>query len=346
MNSLNIQNLTSTFIIAELSANHNQDFNIALETVKAAKEVGADAIKLQTYTADTLTLNCRKDYFKLKGTLWNGQYLHDLYQQAYTPWAWHKEIMDYAQSLGLICFSSPFDFSAIDFLETLDVPAYKIASPEIVDIPLIKYAASKGKPMILSTGLATLDEIEDAIQACRDTGNQDIALLKCTSSYPTPLEEVNLRTMVDFKTRFECEIGLSDHTLGHLVATNAVALGAKIVEKHFILDKNLGGPDAEFSLDKTEFKTLVDQIRATEKILGSVTYELTEKMKNARQFKRSLFVTKDIQAGEVLTAEHVRSVRPGYGMSPKYLDQVIGKKVTQNISFGEPLAEAFLETSQ
>ena len=328
-----------TFIIAELSANHNQDINIALQTIKAAREVGADAIKLQTYTADTLTLDCDSDYFKIQhGTIWDGQTLHSLYDEAHTPWEWHEELMTYARSLGLICFSSPFDYSAVDFLESLNVPAYKIASPEITDIPLIEYVAKKNKPVIISTGIATLADIELAVRTCHEVGNYEVILLKCTSSYPTPLNEVDLRTIPNLRETFKCPVGLSDHTMGHVVAGAAVALGARVIEKHFILDKNIGGPDASFSLDPAEFRALVDTIRNTEMALGTVNYDLTPKMVKIREFSRSLFVSHDANKGDIISASNVRSVRPGYGMHPKHLKNILGLNFSKNVQKGEPVS--------
>lgn len=327
-----------TFIIAELSANHNQDFDIAVKTIKAMKESGADAVKLQTYTADTITLECNNEYFQIKhGTIWDGTTLHKLYQQAYTPWDWQPKLKEYAESLGLICFSSPFDKSAVDFLEKMNVPAYKIASFEITDIPLIEYAASKGKPMIISTGIAELKDIELAVQTCRNTGNNDIILLKCTSSYPAPVDEANLATIPDITERFSVISGLSDHTLGISVPVAAVALGAKVIEKHFILDKSIGGPDAAFSLDKNEFSEMVNAVRDTEKSIGKVTYELTEKAKQSRKFCRSLFVVEDISEGELLSENNIRSIRPGYGLHPKYFYEVLGKQARNSIKKGTPL---------
>jgi pseudaminic acid synthase len=333
-----------TFIIAELSANHNQDINVALQTIKAAKEVGADAIKLQTYTADTLTLDCDTDYFKIRhGTIWDGQTLHSLYHKAHTPWEWHEELMAYARSLGLICFSSPFDYSAVDFLETLNVPAYKIASPEITDTPLIEYVAKKNKPVIISTGIATLADIELAIRTCREVGNDKVILLKCTSAYPTSLNEVDLQTIPNLKEKFKCPVGLSDHTLGCVVAGAAVALGARVVEKHFILDKNIGGPDASFSLDPNEFRTLVDTIRNTEMAIGSVNYDLTPKMLKIREFSRSLFVSHDAREGDIISRSNVRSVRPGYGMHPKHLKNIIGLSFSKDVRKGDPLSIAMVK---
>ncbi|WP_110456402.1 pseudaminic acid synthase [Shewanella algidipiscicola] len=328
-----------TFIIAELSANHNQQLDVALATVKAAKEAGADAIKLQTYTADTLTLDCDSDHFKVNhGTLWDGETLYSLYQKAFTPWEWHQEIMDYAKQLGLICFSSPFDPTAVDFLADLDVPAYKIASAEITDIPLIDYVARQHKPIIISTGIARLADIELAVETCRKAGNNEIIILKCTSAYPTPLDEVDLNTIPNIRSTFGCEVGLSDHTLGTTVVAAAVALGARVVEKHFILDKTLGGPDADFSLDPQEFTTLVTTIRDTEKALGTVNYALSPKLTKLRQFSRSLFITQDVADGSVISLDNVRSVRPGFGLHPKYLEQLLGKKFRGSHAKGTPLS--------
>ena len=328
-----------TFIIAELSANHGHSLANALATVRAAKACGADAIKIQTYTADTLTIDCNNEYFRIQsGTIWDGKTYYELYQEAYTPWEWHAAIQAEAQKEGLIFFSTPFDPTAVDFLETLAVPLYKIASFEITDIPLIEYAASKGKPMIISTGIATLADIEAAVQACRRVGNSDITLLKCTSSYPAPVDEANLLTIPNLAQTFGVKVGLSDHTLGHAVAIAAVALGARVIEKHFILDRAIGGPDASFSLTPDEFRQMVDGIRAAEMALGCVSYELTEKVAASRKFARSLFVSQDIAAGDVLTPQNVRSVRPNDGLPPVELPKVLGRKVKQNIPMGTPLS--------
>tara|TARA_R110000868_G_scaffold150063_3_gene372968 strand:+ start:28792 stop:29835 length:1044 start_codon:yes stop_codon:yes gene_type:complete len=332
------------FIIAELSANHNGDLNVAIETIRAAKKTGADAIKLQTYTPDTLTIDCDNEHFKIGGgTLWDGKTLYELYGEAYTPWEWHKRLFEVAEEEGLICFSSPFDFTAVDLLEDLNVPAYKIASFEIQDIPLIEYAASKGKPIIISTGIAEEEDIQLAVDTCRSVGNNNIILLKCTSSYPAPLELANLKTIPDLKTRFGVEIGFSDHTYGSLAPTVATTLGAKVIEKHFILDKFIGGPDADFSLDVKEFTEMVNQVRDTEKLLGKVSYEVSEKVKNNMKFARSLFVVKDVKAGELITTENVRSIRPGYGMHPKYYQEIIGKKLNQDVARGTPLNKNYFE---
>jgi len=327
------------FIIAELSANHLQKFDLAVETIKAMKEAGADAVKLQTYTPDTITIDSDNDYFQIKqGTLWDGTTLYKLYQEAYTPWEWQPKLKKIAEDLGLICFSSPFDKTAVDFLEGMDVPAYKVASFEITDIPLIEYIASKGKPVIISTGIAELSDIREAVDACRQMGNNQIALLKCTSAYPAPLEEVNLKTIPHLEETFQTVVGLSDHTLGISVPVAAVALGAKIIEKHFILNRKLGGPDAAFSLEPAEFKAMVTAVREVEKALGEVSYELTEKMKRSREFSRSLFAIKDIKAGEILTEENIRSIRPGFGLHPRHLKEIIGKKAKTFIRKGTPLS--------
>lgn len=341
MNNFKIGDFTvggdKTFIIAELSANHNGSIDVAKQTIYAAKEAGADCIKLQTYTADTITLNCHKEDFLIKGTLWQGKRLYDLYKEAYTPWEWHQELINEANSLGLECFSSPFDFSAVDFLESLNVPAYKIASFEITDIPLIRYVAAKGKPIIISTGIASKEDIRLAINTCRKEGNNQIALLKCTSSYPAPIEDANLNTMTSFKTDFNTIIGLSDHTLGNIVPICSVAMGGKIIEKHFILDRNLGGPDAEFSLNPEEFKEMVTQVRLAEKARGQFDYPITEKMKSGKQFARSLYFVTDVNKGEVITENCIKSVRPGYGAHPKYLNQIIGQIAQKKYEFGDRL---------
>jgi len=326
------------FVIAEMSANHLQKFDNAVKLIKAAKEAEVDAIKLQTYTPDTITIDCDNEYFQIKqGTLWDGQSLYDLYKKAYTPWEWQPKLKEIAESEGLICFSSVFDKTAVDFLEEIDVPAYKIASFEITDIPLIEYVASKEKPIIISTGIATLSDIEEAANACKRMGNNQIALLKCTSAYPAPLEEINLNTIPNLANTFKTVVGLSDHTLGISVPIASVALGACIIEKHLTLDRSLGGPDAAFSLEPAEFKAMVKSIREVEKALGEVSYELTEKMKKSRELSRSLFVVKDIKAGEVFTEENVRSIRPGYGLHTHFLKDIIGQKATRNIERGTPL---------
>ena len=331
-------NKNVTYIIAELSANHGGDINIAKQTIKAAKEIGADAIKLQTYTADTLTLNSDKEDFIIKGgTLWDAKKYYDLYKEAYTPWEWHKELFEYARSLDIDIFSTPFDKSAVDFLEQFNPSAYKIASFEITDYELIRYTASKQKPIIISTGIATIDEIQDAVEICRGVGNEEIVLLKCTSAYPAPLEDANLKTIPNLADTFGVVSGFSDHTLGVTAPITAVALGAKVIEKHFILDKSVGGADADFSLDRDEFAQMVKAIRECEKLLGKVDYSMSEKKKKSRQFSRSLYVSKDIKKNETLTDKNIRSVRPGFGMHPKHLNDVLGKKASKDLKFGEAL---------
>ena len=331
------------FIIAELSANHNQKIDIAIETIKAAKRAGADCIKLQTYTADTLTINSSKEDFIIKGTIWSGKNYYSLYQEASTPWEWHNQLFEVAKEEGLICFSSPFDKSAVDFLENLSVPAYKIASFEITDIPLIEYIASKRKPIIISTGIATIEDIELALDACKRMNNNQIALLKCTSSYPAPIEEANLSMIKDMSKRFGVITGLSDHTLGATVPIAATALGAKIIEKHFILDRSIGGPDSSFSMNEPEFTEMVKAIRETEKAIGKVDYRLTEKQIKGKDFSRSLYVVETITEGELFSESNVRSIRPGFGLHPKYLHQIIGKKSNQNIEKGTRFSLDFIK---
>ena len=291
-------NYNRVFIVAELSANHNGSKDVALKTIRAAKRAGADAVKFQTYTADTITLACQNEDFKIKqGTLWDGRYLYDLYQEAYTPWEWHRELYDVAKAEGLICFSSPFDKSAVDFLESLGNPIYKIASFEITDVDLIAYAARKGKPMVISTGIATEEDIRLAVDTCRSAGNNDITLLKCTSSYPAPIEEANLCMIADLANRFKVKVGLSDHTLGSIAGITAVSLGACMIEKHFILDRSIGGPDAFFSMNELEFSQMVKDIRTVESAIGQVNYEPTDKMKAGRAFSRSLYVAENMKKG-------------------------------------------------
>ena len=331
------------FIIAELSANHNGSLETALETVKAAKRAGADCIKLQTYTADTITLDSDKPDFVIKGTIWDGRKLHELYQEAYTPWEWHETIYKAAEAEGLICFSSPFDKTAVDLLEELQSPAYKIASFEITDIPLIEYVASKGKPIIISTGIAELKDIELAVEACKRMGNNDIALLKCTSSYPAPVEEANMCMVKDIAERFNVISGLSDHTMGATVPIVATTFGAKIIEKHFILDRNIGGPDASFSMNEEEFTAMVKAVREAEKAIGVVDYTLTEKQTKGKDFSRSLYIAEDIKSGEILTEKNLRSVRPGFGLHPKYYNELLGKKVNTNLEKGRPMSLDFIQ---
>lgn len=333
----NITDSDKVFIIAELSANHNGSLETALETVRAAKRAGADCIKIQTYTADTITINSKTDDFVIKGTIWEGKNLYELYQEAYTPWEWHEEIMRVAEEENLVCFSSPFDVTSVDFLEKLNVPAYKIASFEITDIPLIEYVASKGKPVIISTGIADLEDIEQAIDACKRMGNHQIAILKCTSSYPAPYDKANLIMIRDFKERFGVIPGLSDHTLGSVVPIAATCFGAKIIEKHFILDRSLGGPDASFSMNEPEFSEMVRAVRIAEQTIGKIDYKLSQEQVSSRGFCRSLYVVKDIQKGSDLTSDNIRSIRPGYGLHPKYYHEVLGKRVKKDLNFGSRL---------
>lgn len=330
---------SGVYIIAELSANHNQDFEQAVKLVHAAKDAGADAVKLQTYTPDTLTIDCDNEYFRIgKGTVWQGKNLYQLYREAYTPWEWQPELKKLTDDIGISLFSTPFDKSAVDFLEKMDVPAYKIASFEMVDNPLIQYVASTGKPMIISTGMATLGEIDEAVSAAWEAGCKELALLKCTSAYPAPAEEMNLRTIPHMTQAFGVPVGLSDHTLGIAVPVAAVALGACIIEKHFTLSRNVPGPDSAFSLEPQEFKGMVDAVRTAEKALGQVSYEVSEREKTSRVFRRSLFVVRDMKAGEAFSAHNVRSIRPGQGLAPKYLDVILGKRATRAISRGTPLS--------
>lgn len=326
------------FIIAEMSANHCGDKELAKRIIAAAKDAGADAVKVQTYTADTMTLDCKSKLFKIKGgTLWDDRYLYDLYKEAYTPWEWQGELKAYADSLGIEFFSTPFDKTAVDFLESIDVPRYKIASFEAVDLPLVKYAAAKGKPMIVSTGICSLEEIQDVVDACKEVGNNDITLLKCTSAYPAKLDDMNLATIPDMVRRFGpqgVKVGLSDHSMNVETVVAAVALGATVVEKHFTLDRALGGADAGFSLNVEEFKAIVAAVRNTEKLLGKVDYSVNPQN---RKFARSLFVAKDIKAGERFTEENVRSIRPGDGLPPKRLDEILGRIAMRDWRKGEPL---------
>jgi len=344
INNNTISDLHPAFIIAELSANHGQNIQIAIESIKIAKEARADAIKLQTYTPDTITLDVKSDLFKVqKDSIWEGKYLYELYNEAFTPWEWHEELFRVAKNEGIICFSSPFDNSAVDLLETLNCPAYKIASFEITDISLIEYTASKGKPILISTGIATEEDIQLAIDTCHKANNKNIVLLKCTSSYPTPVERVNLNTMPDFRDKFGVLFGLSDHTQGIEVPLAAVTLGAKVIEKHFIIDKSIGGPDASFSLDFDEFKQMVDGVRKVEKSLGKVTYQLDESAKKSKKFSRSLFIVSDMKKGDKITPENVRSIRPGYGLHPKHYHKILDKIVNRDLKRGTPLDFKYID---
>ena len=327
-----------TYIVAEMSANHNQDFDQAVKIVEAAREAGADAIKLQTYTPDTLTIDCDNEYFQIRGTLWDGRTLYDLYGEAYMPWEWQPKLKVIAEEIGIDLFSTAYDSSAVDFLEEVGVPVHKIASFENVDILLIEKMARTGKPLIISTGMVTLGEIEEAVQAARNAGATQIALLKCTSAYPAPPGEMNLRTIPHLSEAFNVPVGLSDHTLGIAVPVAAVAMGACIIEKHFTLSRDIPGPDSAFSLEPHEFKTMVESVRVAEKALGQVSYRVTEHEAASRVFRRSLFVVKDVKAGEVFTEENVRCIRPGHGLPPRHLKDVLGQRAAHDVERGTPLS--------
>ncbi len=330
--------MPNTYIIAELSANHNGSIERAKQIIHAAAESGANAVKIQTYTADTMTIPSEKEYFKIHGTLWDGRTLHELYQEAYTPWEWTPKLMEYAKKCGVELFSTPFDETAVDFLEECGVSRYKIASFELIDIPLLKKVASTKKPVIVSTGMGTLAEIDEAVRTLRENGTTDLTLLKCTSSYPAPEEEANLRTIAHMAQAFNCKVGLSDHTLGTAVAVAAIALGATVIEKHFTLARADGGPDGAFSMEPSEFKQMIDDIRIVEKALGCVNYERTSKEQESVCFRRSLFAVKDIKAGEIFNTENIRSIRPGHGLHTRYLDMVLGKVAHKDITVGTPLS--------
>lgn len=330
------------YMIAEMSANHNHSYDHAVKIIEAAHRAGADAIKLQTYTPDTITLDCNSEIFRIKGTIWEGRTLHDLYKEAHMPWDWQPRLKRVADALGIHLFSSPFDSSAVDFLEQMQVPAYKIASPEIIDLPLIRKMASMGKPVIMSTGMATMEEIEEAVRSAREAGCQDLVLLKCTSAYPAPPEEANLLTMPDMQRRFAVEVGLSDHTLGQVVALTAVALGACVIEKHFTLARADGGPDSAFSMEPDEFAAMVRDVRVAEKALGCISYDLTPKQQASLQYRRSLFAVRDVAKGEVLTEENVRSLRPACGLAPRFYLEVLGRVAARDIPKGTPLSWALL----
>jgi pseudaminic acid synthase len=326
------------YLIAELSANHGQRIETALQLIAAAADAGADAIKLQTYRADTITLDCDGPYFRIgEGTAWSGRRFYDLYDEAHTPWDWHAELFAAARKHDLACFSSPFDDSAVDFLESLDCPAYKIASFEIVDHGLIRKSAATGKPLIISTGMASEREVEEAVQVAREAGAAGVALLKCVSAYPAPPEEMNLRTIPHLQERFGCPAGLSDHTLGIAVPVTAAALGACIIEKHLVLRRADGGPDSHFSLEPDEFRQLVECVRTAEQSLGSPNFDLTESQRPSSQFRRSIFVAKPIAAGEMFTPENLRSVRPGHGLPPKHLPEILGRRAACDLTLGTPL---------
>lgn len=335
---------SSSYVIAEMSGNHNLEFARAKDIIYAAKEAGADAIKLQTYTADTITIDCnKKEFLTQKGGLWEGMTLYELYKKAYTPWEWHEELREYAGKLGIDFFSTPFDLTAVDFLEELNIPAYKIASFEINDIPLIEKAAKLGKPMIMSTGIADLCDIDLAVNTCRKVGNDNIVLLKCISAYPAPYEDMNLRVIPNMMDTFDCIVGLSDHSLGSEIAIAAVTLGARVIEKHFILNRADDGVDSAFSMDKKEFASMVRQIRNVEDALGKVTYELNDKQKASKNDSRSLYVVCDIKKGELITENNVKSIRPGYGMHTKYWKEIIGKRAKKDLDKGTPMSWDVIE---
>ncbi len=338
INKTRISDNSQAYIIAELSANHEGDFDLAVKTVIAMKESGADAVKLQTYTPDSITLDSELSLFKTReDSLWAGQKMYDLYKKAQTPWEWHSKLQKLSMELGMDFFSSPFDLHSVDLLESINVPAYKIASLEITDIPLIEKCAKTQKPVILSTGIAKIEDIDLAVKTCRDTGNEQIALLKCISAYPTPFEEVNLQQIEYLRKKYNLTVGLSDHTLGIEVPIASIALGARIIEKHFILSREGHGIDREFSLEPHEFKKMVEAIRNVEKALGSPEYTVTPGMKLAQKSRRSLFIIKDVVKGDILTAENMQSIRPGNGLHPKYYEKILGKKVKQDIKRGTPL---------
>ncbi len=326
------------FVVAEISANHGHDISIVKDSIRTAKEIGCDGVKIQTYLPETLTLDCDSDCFRLNtGTIWDGKTLYELYSEGYMPWEWHEELYDYARSQGIILFSTPFDSKAVDLLEKCDNPIYKIASFEANHIPLIKYAASKKKPMIISTGISTEYEIEEAIRACKDTGNDQVYLLKCTSQYPAEIRDANLNTMVDMRERFQVQVGLSDHTEGSIVAVTAAALGAAIIEKHFILDKSIGGPDASFSMEPGAFEDMIRQIRLAEEALGRTDYRLDPKKQNSRKYARSIFVAEDVKKGDIVTEDNIAVVRPSDGLEPKYYYDVLGKRFKDHYKKGTPL---------
>ncbi len=328
----------SPFVIAEMSANHCGDKDLAFKIIKAAKDSGADAIKIQTYTADTITIDCRDEIFMTRDDgLWAGQSLYELYQKAYTPWQWQADLKTYADEIGIEFFSTPFDFSAVDFLESINVSRYKIASFEAMDYPLIRYAAKHKKPMIISTGVSTIDEIYEAIEACKSVGNHDITILKCTSNYPAQIEDMNIATISDMISKFAplgVKVGLSDHSMSLEVPICAVALGASVIEKHFTIDRALGGEDSGFSLNQDEFSMMAKAVKNAYKALGKVDYSFNEQN---RKYARSLFVTQDIKKGQILTPENIRSIRPAQGLHPRYYDDVIGKKATKDLKFAKPL---------
>jgi N-acetylneuraminate synthase len=336
INQRSISPLFPPYIIAEMSANHNGNIDTAYKIIDMAKDCGADAVKMQTYTPDTITMDIKSTEFKIDGGLWDGRYLYDLYGEAYTPWSWHKPLFEYAKKIGITIFSSPFDYTAVDLLEDLNTPAYKIASCEVVDLPLIKYVAQTGKPMIISTGMANVKEIQEAIETAREGGCKELAVLHCVSGYPAPAGDYNLRTLSDMQQKFGLVTGLSDHTIDNTTAIASVALGASIIEKHVTLDRNAGGPDDSFSLESKELEELCMSTKVAWESLGEVDYGIKSSEQSNVKFRRSLFFVKDIEAGDVITSNHVKSIRPGFGLPPKELHNLIGKVVKRNVSKGTP----------
>lgn len=335
---------TPAFIIAELSCNHDNNYDIAIKTIDAMHNAGADCVKLQTFKPNSITIESSKEDFIIKGgTLWDKKSLFELYTETYTPWEWHSDLKKYVEGKGMVFFSSPFDNQAVDFLTDLNVPAYKIASFEITDIPLIEYTARKLKPIIISTGIATKEDIQEAVNACKRVGNNQLILLKCTSSYPTPLTDVNLNLIPKIASDFDCLVGLSDHTEGSLVPLGAVSIGARVIEKHFILDRTLGGPDSAFSMEPNEFKKMVDDIRNLEKSLGIAEYTLSEKVINSRGFSRSIYVVQDVKKGDTISSENIRSIRPGYGMHPICYTSVLGKIFNCDVEKGTRFSTNLIE---
>lgn len=331
------------YIIAEMSANHAGSIERALEMIHVAKEAGADCVKIQTYTADTLTINCHNEYFNIENGTWQGENLYSLYQKAYTPWEWQERLRDEAAKVGIDFLSTPFDNTSVDFLEELGVGFYKIASFELVDIPLLEYIASKKKPIIMSTGMGTLEEIEEAVNAIYSVGNRQLAIMKCSSAYPARSEEMNLSTIIDMKKRFQIPVGLSDHSMGSFSAATAVAMGANIIEKHFCISRAIKNPDSSFSMEPDEFKAMVESVREVEKAMGKVSYGVSKQEESNARFRRSLFVVEDIKAGEALTPENIRSIRPAYGLKPKHYKEVLGKRAVRDLKRGTPLSFEDLE---
>ena len=337
-----INKLDATYVIAEMSANHAGSYERAIEIIHAAKESGADCIKIQTYTADTMTIDCENEFFHIANGTWEGENLYHLYEKAYTPWEWQKGLKEEADKIGIDFLSTPFDKTSVDFLEELGIEFYKIASFELVDIPLIEYVASKNKPIIMSTGMATVKEIEEAVKTIHKYHDKYV-LLKCSSAYPAITDQMNLTTIVDMRKRFDCQVGLSDHSFGSLGAITAVALGAKVVEKHLCISRKIETPDSSFSMEPMEFRKMVEEIRQVEKAIGKVSYGITEQEESNKNFRRSIFAVKDIKIGEEITSDNIRIIRPGYGILPKYYQEIIGKKAVKSIKRGTPLSFDMIE---